>query len=399
MAYESYIAPVPAFNQGLLGTAGIGSAAAAGAQQPLTPGLQEVLQGALNGGGGLDALLTAASPYGQGARDRVVAAFNAAGPQGFMQQITGGATGAAGGGNDLTVIGQQTPEQIARNNAIMNRQVGGTSGGSVSSGGGGSGSGAPETSNGGLFSAGSNAPPANNAPSFGQLQAPTQQPTGYQSPIAQNNTGGFSGAAPTFNAPNNQLPNGQQAGQLQMQQTSPQAALNNYFNTPGYQLLFGQGAQQRFQSSPGYQFAVNEALGQVQGNASARGLLESGRVMRDMTDRAYGMANQEYNNWQGQQSAMYGDYQNRLAGLAAGPTGAEQANQMGQNLGGMSMQTGSNLANLFGNQGNAGLGAFTNTGAAQANSMQQAANTQLQVGSANNSSLLSGALLANQGKF
>lgn len=174
--------------------------------------------------------------------------------------------------------------------------------------------------------------------------------------------------------------------------TGSSSALNNYLNTPGQQML-GQGAGQYFQNSPGYQYAMDQAMSQVQGAASARGMLESGAVLRDMSRNAQGLASQEYNNWWNQQNQLYGDYQNRLAGLASGDTGAANAMQLGQNQAANSQQTGSNLGSLFGNQANTGLGAYTNTGAAQSNNMTQAANTQLQTNSANMSTLLAGATL------
>lgn len=223
----------------------------------------------------------------------------------------------------------------------------------------------------------------NTVPNFGTIQSP-----------------GGAGVAPqgqmNYGAPGQGglLQGG--AGQLQMQQASPQSAIGQYQNSAGYQLMNDPNS---FQQSPGYQYAVDQALGQVQNQASARGLLESGAALRGMTDRAQGMASQEYGNWWNRQNQLYGDYQNRLAGLAGGDTGANNAFATGNNMATNAMNTGTNLGSLFGNQGTAGLGAISNAGAAQANTIMQAGNTQAQIGANNSATMLAGATIgANQQK-
>lgn len=282
----------------------------------------------------------------------------------------------------ITNIGQQTPAELARNSAIMNAPIDRTT-----SGGGGSSS----TTSGGIVGATNQ---LSSSPNVGGLlkglysggvsnySNPTFGVTPYQ-------TGGTLG----YQSPPNQMNAPQGSGQLQMQQASPQQAINNYMNTPGYQLMFGQSAADRFHADPGYQYAVNDAMRNVQQNAASRGLLESGRVMRDMTDRAQNMANQQYGNWFNRQNQAYNDYQNRLAGLAGGPTGAEQANQLGQLSGQMNYQTGADLATLFGNQGSAGFGGMVNTGAAQAGNMTSSGNAQAQINATNQATQLAGATL------
>ena len=185
-------------------------------------------------------------------------------------------------------------------------------------------------------------------------------------------------------------------GLLGMQQAGPQGPMNQYMNTAGYQLTEGQGAVDRFQESPGYQYAVDQAMSQVQGNMASRGLLDSGRALQSMTDRAHQLGNQEWNNWQNRQQQMYNGYQNRLQGLAGGPTGADYAMQTGQGMAGNAMQTGSNMGNLLGGQGNAGMSAGINTGAAQSGNIMTAGNQQAQILGANSTSQLSGAI---QGLF
>jgi hypothetical protein len=179
-----------------------------------------------------------------------------------------------------------------------------------------------------------------------------------------------------------------------MAQAGPGNGLLQYYNTPGYQLTNGMGAVNQFQTSPGYQFAVNDALRQVQQQGASRGLLDSGAGLRAMTDRAQGMANQEFNNWQTNQQAQYNNYQNRLAGLASGPTGAEQAYGLGQGLSQNAMQTGGNIGSLLANQGNSLFGGLVGAGGAQAQNITQAGNMQAQILAGNLSTQLAAAALA-----
>lgn len=309
--------------------------------------------------------------------------------------------------NAVGVYGQQSAEDIARNEAIMGGSSGGMSG-SATSGGGSAGSG------------GSSGGAIDRVPSAGALTGAQDMRGNVNS--TQPNVAGllgnmFSGGGSgtpvnpqdlqSFNYPNGgnlnyQQPQGgqfgqPQGGQLQMQQMSPEQAQQGYQNTPGYQMMFGQGVQDRFQEDPGYQYAQDQAMQQVQRNAASRGLLGSGRVIRDMQDRSMNMANQQYGTWFNRQNQAFNDYQNRLAGLAGGPTGAEQANQMGTNLGQAGLQTGSNLGSLFGGMGTAGMSGIVNTGAAQAGNMNQAGTQSAQLQAANQATRLAGATLANQG--
>ena len=62
---------------------------------------------------------------------------------------------------------------------------------------------------------------------------------------------------------------------------------------------------QGFTATPGYQFAFDQGVGAVNALAGARGGLNSGRTMQDLTTFGQGIANQEY-----------GNYLNRLTGMA-----------------------------------------------------------------------------------
>lgn len=79
-------------------------------------------------------------------------------------------------------------------------------------------------------------------------------------------------------------------------------------------------ARDRFQASPGYQFAYNEGLNALDKSASARGRLQGGGYGRELVRYGQGMANQEF-----------GNYANRLAQLAGiGQTSTTATGQFGQ---------------------------------------------------------------------
>lgn len=60
-----------------------------------------------------------------------------------------------------------------------------------------------------------------------------------------------------------------------------------------------------FQATPGYQFQMDQGVGAVNALAGARGGLDSGRTRQDLLTFGQGLANQEY-----------GNYLNRLSGMA-----------------------------------------------------------------------------------
>lgn len=284
------------------------------------------------------------------------------------------AAGAAAGDGSFPIAGQEaTPKGFDELGGFVTREPS-----KGSKGGGGAAKPGIPGGLGGGYPGGLGIPPSSGPAMAG--------PPGLPSPISS------SGVSPDLSGvPGGQaLPGSVPApGLLEMSRQSPQSSLENYFQTPGYQLMYGD--QQRFQQSPGYQYAVDEALKQVQRNASSRGLLESGSVMRELTDRAQNMAMQDYYNWWDRQNAHYGDYQNRLAALSAGDTGANYVFGLGQSIGQGAMQTGSNISSILGNQGSSGFGGLTNTGAAQSNNLMNAAQMQAQINAANQSTRLAAA--------
>lgn len=175
---------------------------------------------------------------------------------------------------------------------------------------------------------------------------------------------------------------------------SPQSVMQKFFDTPAYQLAFGTGdvtdaslgPRERFRADPGYQFQQEEGQRQLMMGHAARGLLESGPSLRDVTRYSQGLADQAYQRKLQQDVGMFSDYQNRLQGIATQGAAFAQPNpaiQTGAGLATIGQNQGSNLANLFGNQGTFGGSAFLNTGAAQASTVMQAASLQAQVMQAN----------------
>lgn len=194
-----------------------------------------------------------------------------------------------------------------------------------------------------------------------------------------------------------------QSGQ-QAPQNAPNTGLQQFLNTPQYSLLYGQNTASdainaanagtynpvnAFHLDPGYQFSVDQGMKQMQQNAAAKGLLESGPLLRELQQYGQGAADQNYQRWMGQQQGLFSDYQNRLSGLAqfgSTQTGAQQGvdmnNMLAQLAGNANVNTGNQLAqfggltaegvaSLLGNQGVLNANAMLNTGAAQANNIMQ----------------------------
>lgn len=368
------------------------SNAVSGASDPLNVGTQGVLSGVNSTSGNLNA--AGQTPQQAAAQAAAVTAMIKSGQYGqgdtawLKATQAYAAQQAAQGSANFTIAGLDWQKEVDERNAGIENSISGAGGRGVSGGGAGAGAGAGEgaqsgnSSTGGLFNGGN-----------GTL---TGGASG-SSPAVNASLGQYPSGTPSYQAPDMSYQAPGQGGVMQMQQSSPQNALQSYYNTPGYQLL-GNNQAQQFQASPGYQYAVDQAMNQVQQSASARGLLESGAALRGMTDRAQGMASQEYNNWWNQQSQLYGDYQNRLQGLAGGSTGADQAYNLGQTLGGNAMQTGSNLGSLFGSQGNAGLSGMAAAGGAQANNIIGAGTQQAQVNASNQATQLAGAIASQPQK-
>lgn len=202
---------------------------------------------------------------------------------------------------------------------------------------------------------------------------------------------------------------------------NPTDVLSQFYNTPAYQLAFGNYAAnnpglspaQLFQAEPGYAFQQQQGAYQLENLQSQQGLLQSGQGQRNLQQYAQGLADQDYQNYLAQNQQLFTNWTNGIAGVAQqGATASGQISQNNTNLGNAlansntntgnqlssgSLSTGTNIANLFGNQGAFGSSAILNTAAAQSSNVMSAAAIQAQIAAAqasanasSNSSAMSG---------
>jgi hypothetical protein len=108
-------------------------------------------------------------------------------------------------------------------------------------------------------------------------------------------------------------------------------------------------AMGNFQTSPGYQFQLQQGLRAVDAGAAAKGMLRSGATLKQEQTYGSGLADQDFTN-----------YYNRLMGIstlgetaaAGGASTANTAGVLGQNAGNTQASIYSNLASGLGNQVN-----------------------------------------------
>lgn len=107
-------------------------------------------------------------------------------------------------------------------------------------------------------------------------------------------------------------------------------------------------AQQAYQTSPGYQFALDQGVKARERAASRMGGLNSGGLLSELTSYGTGVAQQDYGNWL-----------NRLQGFdsLAMQGGAQQA-QGGRDLAGLSTGYYGNRSNIIGEDTNNKVGLF-----------------------------------------
>ena len=111
-----------------------------------------------------------------------------------------------------------------------------------------------------------------------------------------------------------------------------------------------------FFNSPDYQFRRDESLKAANAGLASRGLLNSGAAVRAKTALAGNLASSEF-----------GDWWNRLAGVAGvGQSATQATSAAGQNAV-------NNISQAYTNAGNARASAYMNTGAAINNGLQNMA--------------------------
>lgn len=111
-------------------------------------------------------------------------------------------------------------------------------------------------------------------------------------------------------------------------------------------------AQQGFQNSPGYQFALNQGLNAINADAAAKGQTLSGNTMQGINNYAQGTASQQYNNYINQlQNLASGGLSAAGGSGTAGLTGAGAQAQTGQNrANAKNTAIGTGLSSLFPSQ-------------------------------------------------
>lgn len=109
-----------------------------------------------------------------------------------------------------------------------------------------------------------------------------------------------------------------------------------------------------FQETPGFQFQMNQGQQAIDGSAAARGQVFSGATLKAQQQFGQGLANQEY-----------GNYLNRLSGMAG--AGQAAAGQQATAAGNMGVSSGNALASIGNAQaagaigmGNAVMGGINN---------------------------------------
>lgn len=150
---------------------------------------------------------------------------------------------------------------------------------------------------------------------------------------------------------------------------SSQGALDEYFNSPEYQLIFGAPSagqlagtstpQQNFEQSPSYQFQLAQGLNSVTNSAAASGLLNSTSLANGIDTYAQGFAGEQFNNYLTNLQGNFSSYQGQLANAAgAGQTAAN------------------NATNVMTGTGNAASGVAGTAAASEGNTIAQSGTNQ-----------------------
>jgi hypothetical protein len=128
---------------------------------------------------------------------------------------------------------------------------------------------------------------------------------------------------------------------------SGQAASSLYSDALGLNGSDGSGrAVSAFQSSPGYDYAVNQALQAVERRASAQGQLGSGQTTLDTLGAVHGLADQDYGSWLDRLNGQQTVGMNAAAGRAGIDTGLGNAEYTyGTNRGDLAYNTETGIGN------------------------------------------------------
>lgn len=129
-----------------------------------------------------------------------------------------------------------------------------------------------------------------------------------------------------------------------------------------------------FQTSPGYQFALDQATKAAANKASSLGVAGSGNTLDALTRLGIGYANQDYGNWLGRLSGVSaqgqsaaGNMQSGLTNIAnladsSGRANAQLSSDYGANMSNLSTNYGTNSANLANTNAGNIAGVYSNAG-------------------------------------
>lgn len=168
-----------------------------------------------------------------------------------------------------------------------------------------------------------------------------------------------------------QLSNALTDQSIQSFQPFARGGTDAYNMTLGALGLGGQGgrdaATEAFQTSPGYDFQLNQGLQAIDRSAAARGSLQSGATLKALQGYGQGLANQEYNNWLGNlgklssagmgalgTQAQLREAQGNRIFSGYGNIGQAQAQQSAGYLGALGNLAGSALSAIGGGMGGGG---------------------------------------------
>lgn len=142
---------------------------------------------------------------------------------------------------------------------------------------------------------------------------------------------------------------GQATNAYQPLVSAGQGALGSYYDAIGANGADGSArAASAFQASPGYDYAMDQALGAVQRTAAARGV-NGGNLTADILKTATGLASQGYQQYLDNLKGGVGTYATGVQGLANGLTTQGGASQSyGNALSALGTGQGNAQANIFG---------------------------------------------------
>lgn len=146
------------------------------------------------------------------------------------------------------------------------------------------------------------------------------------------------------------------------------AGTDLYLNSLGINGAGGNAAAvNAFQAGPGYQFSLDQGLNSIDRARNAAGMLSGGNTDRDAQNYGFGLANQEYGNWQNRLAGLINPELSATSGAASGRAGvlgqqAGATNETARAQAALAGERGKMLADLAQQYGTARAG--INTGAA-----------------------------------